>query len=411
MERWRQQLLALMVLLVVAGSAFMAGAAAERGAMLPGSVRVEPPHLAGQFSVFWEAWGLVEEKFVDRSAVDPRNMIYGALEGMLDSLGDAGHTSLIRPEDADIYSTDLAGRFQGIGAELGQKDGYPVIIAPLDDSPAERAGIQAGDILVEVDGQQVAGISLDRVVRMVRGPEGTTVRLTVIHPGEMSLTEVSVVRANIQVHAVSWALIPGTQLAHLRLTQFSATANEELEDALREIRSAGVKALVVDVRSNTGGLLDQAIAATSQFVSGGNVLLEQDAQGNRKSHAVLPGGQAADLPLVVLVNWGTASAAEIFAGAIQDNQRGRVVGQTTFGTGTVLSINNLSDGSVLLLGTSQWLTPNGRQIWKNGIEPDVSVPLPPGVSPLNPKKVRGMTPDQLQASGDAQILKAMEILR
>jgi len=168
--------------------------------------------------------------------------------------------------------------------------------------------------------------------------------------------------------------------------------------------------MILDVRSNTGGLLDQCISVTSQFLSKGNVLVEQDAHGNRKAQAVQPGGQATDLPMVVLINRGTASAAEIFAGAIQDNQRGKLVGETTFGTGTVLSSFQLSDGSALLLGTSEWLTPNGRQIWKHGIDPDVAVSMPTGATALTPSNEPDMTPDQIRSSTDAQVLKALELL-
>lgn len=410
MGRWRQRLLALLILIAVAGSAFTAGIEAERSGVVPGAVRVEPPELVNQFSVFWQAWDLVHEHFVDRTALDSKSLTYGAIEGMLASLGDTGHTRFLNPEEAAFQTSDIAGQFEGIGAQLGQKDGYPVIVAPLDGSPAEKAGLQAGDIIVQVNGQPVAGASLDKVVGMVRGPEGTTVKLTIIHPGQSSLTEVTVQRAKIQVHAVSWATIPGTKLAHLRISQFTATTNQELVAAIKEIRAAGAQGLVVDVRSNPGGLLDQAVSVTSQFLSSGNVLVDQDAQGDRKPIPVQSGGQATDIPMVTLINLGTASAGEIFAGAIQDYRRGQLVGETTFGTGTVLSGFNLSDGSVLLLGTSEWLTPNGRQIWKQGIAPDVTVPLAPGIMPITPAKENGMTLEQLRSSGDAQLLKAMEIL-
>ncbi len=410
MTHWRQALLALVVLVFVSGGAFSAGVSAERDGLVPGAVRVEPPELIQQFSVFWQAWDLVQENFVDRSAVNPKNLTYGAIEGMLNALGDTGHTRFMTANDVAMQSSDLAGEFQGIGAELGQKDGYPMIVAPLDGSPAEKAGLQAGDVLIQVDGQSVAGLSLDEVVRMVRGPEGKPVTLMVIHPGQGSMTQVTIVRAKIQMHPVSWTMVPGTHIAHIRLSQFSANINRELVAALKDSQAAGATALVVDVRNNSGGLLDQAIAVTSQFLKGGNVLIERDAKGKEKADAVIAGGQATDPPMVVLTNLGTASAAEIFAGAIQDNHRAQVVGDTSFGTGTVLQSFPLSDGSALLLGTSEWLTPGGRQIWKHGIQPDVAVPLPAGSTSLTPSKEKDMTPDQFRASGDAQLLKAVELL-
>ncbi len=410
MSRWRQLSLTLVVLIVVAGSSFTAGVTAEKDGLLPGAVRTEPPALETQFSVFWQAWNLVQEHFVDRKAVDPRTMTYGAIEGMLSSLGDPGHTRFLTPNEAAMQSSDMSGQFQGIGAELGQKDGMLIVVAPLDGSPAQKAGVQAGDALMAVNGQQVAGMTLDQVVRLVRGPEGTKVTLTVVHPSSTSTTDITIVRANIEVHPVSWAMIPGTKVADLRVSQFSANTNRDLLAAIKGIRAAGATAMVVDVRSNTGGLLDQCISVTSQFLSGGNVLIEQDAQGNRKAQPVQPGGQATDIPMVVLINRGTASAAEIFAGAIQDANRAKLVGETTFGTGTVLSSYQLSDGSAVLLGTSEWLTPKGRQIWKHGIEPDVTVTLPANATALTPANVPNMTPDQIRASTDTQMLKALELL-
>lgn len=410
MDRSRQWFMVLIMLLVVAGSGFATGVVAERGGLVPGAVRFGPAHVEQQFSPFWEAWELAENHFVDRSAVNPQDMTYGAIEGMLAALGDVGHTRFLTPEDAEAQRSTIAGHFQGIGAELGQKDGNPVIVAPLDGSPAEKAGLRPGDILVAVDGQSVAGMSLDQVVRMVRGPEGTDVKLTIIREGQGSRIEVVITRARIQLDPVSWAMVPGTEIAHLRLSQFSANATQGLVDALSEIRAAGATALVLDVRSNPGGLLDQAVAVTSQFVSEGDVLLEQDAEGNRTAFPALMGARAADLPLVVLVNQGTASGAEILAGAIQDQGRGKVVGETTFGTGTVLSSFYLSDGSALLLGTSQWLTPSGRQIWKQGIEPDEEVLLSLDATPITPRRQKEMTAEELLSSDDAQLLRALELL-
>lgn len=408
--RWRQWLALLIVLAFISTSAFAAGVAAERSGIVPGAVRVQPPELVDRFSVFWQAWGLVHDHFVARSLLDDRELTYGAVQGMVSALGDGGHTRFLPPDEATIEMGDLSGKFEGIGAQLGERNGFPVIVAPLDGSPAERAGVQAGDVIVNVDGQPVAGLTLDRIVGMIRGPKGTTVRITVLHPGESSLTELTIQRDTIPLHSVSWAMIPGTKAAHLRISQFSANAKEELLAAIKEARSAGAEGLVVDVRRNPGGQLDQAISVSSQFLTSGNVLIEQDADGNREPMSVEPGGVATDLPLVTLIDLGTASAAEIFAGAMQDHKRGPVVGETSFGTGTVLSPFALSDGSVLLLGTSQWLTPSGRQIWKQGIVPDVMVPLPAGAEPLTPAREKEMTAEQVLSSGDAQVLKAIELL-
>lgn len=410
MFRWRQWLLLLFALLIVSSAAFTAGVEVERSGLMPGAVRVEPSDINQQFSVFWQAWELVHQHFVDRSAVSNQSLTYGAIQGMVDALGDTGHTRFLNPEEASFQLSDIAGKFDGIGAQIGERDGYPMIVSPLDGSPAEKAGIKAGDIIVQVNGQSVAGLSTDKIVSLVRGPKGTSVTLTVIHQGETALTDITVQRDTIQVHPVSWAMIPGTNVAHLRISEFSATANQELMDALKAIRAAGGQSVVLDVRNNPGGLLDQAVSVSSQFLTSGNVLVEQDANGERKPTPVLKGGQAPDIPMVVLVNLGSASAAEIFAGAMQDQKRAQLVGDTTFGTGTVLTPFSLSDGSMLLLGTSQWLTPSGRQIWKQGVTPDVKAPLPTGTTPLTPAREKGMTADQVRASNDTQLLKAVDLL-
>jgi carboxyl-terminal processing protease len=195
------------------------------------------------------------------------------------------------------------------------------------------------------------------------------------------------------------------------MNQFSDNLKDELVKALEAAKKAGAKQLVVDVRNNPGGLLDQAIKVTSQFVKDGNVLLQEDAQGRREPFEVEPGGVATDIPIVVLINRGSASAAEIFAGAIQDNQRGQIVGETTFGTGTVLKPFKLDDGSGLLLGTSQWLTPKGRLIRKHGIEPDVEIKLPIGANFVTPVDLKDLTKDELLKSEDTQVLKALELLK
>jgi carboxyl-terminal processing protease len=205
-------------------------------------------------------------------------------------------------------------------------------------------------------------------------------------------------------------MIPGTDVALIRLNQFSANLNDELVAALDAAEAAGATRLVVDVRNNPGGLLVQAIEVTSQFLQEGNVLLQEDADGNRESFPVEANGVATDIPMVVLINRGSASSSEIFAGAIQDQQRGQVVGETTFGTGTVLRPFDLEDGSALLLGTSQWLTPNGRLIRKQGIEPDVIVDMPIGADLLSPLELREATVSNLLESEDAQLLKALELL-
>jgi carboxyl-terminal processing protease len=363
-----------------------------------------------EFRVFWQAWDTVHKNFVEREALDAKVLTYGAIRGMVQALGDEGHTAFLTPEERERQQTELSGTFSGIGAQLGVRDQLPVIVAPFDGSPADQAGVKAGDIILEVDGEDVTALPLNDIVTKIRGPEGTPVTLSLLRPDENRSLEVTITRGEIKVPAASWAMIPGTSVALIRLSQFTANAEADIVKALEATEEAGATAMILDVRNNPGGLLEQAINVTSQFLSDGDVLLEEDANGNRKSYAVIPGGKGTELPLVVLINGGSASSSEILAGAIQDHGRGELVGQTTFGTGTVLQPYILEDGSALLLGTRQWLTPEGRLIRKQGISPDYEVTLPIEADLLTPEEIQELKPAEIQASEDTQLLKALELL-
>jgi carboxyl-terminal processing protease len=363
-----------------------------------------------EFGVFWQAWDTVQKHFVDRGALDTQAMTYGAIRGMVEALGDEGHTSFLTPEERERQTTELSGTFFGIGAQLGVRDQLPVIVAPFDGSPADQAGVKAGDIILQVDGEDVTSLPLNDIVTKIRGPEGTDVTLSLLRPDENRSVEVTITRGEIKVPAATWTMIPGTSVALIRLSQFTANGEADIVKSIEEATAANATAMILDVRNNPGGLLEQAINVTSQFLEDGNVLLEEDADGNRKSYAVKPGGIGTELPLVVLINGGSASSSEILAGAVQDHKRGELVGETTFGTGTVLQPYILQDGSALLLGTRQWLTPEGRLIRKQGIAPDYEVPLPIEADLLTPEEIESLEPAEIAQSEDTQLLKALEIL-
>lgn len=363
-----------------------------------------------EFAVFWQVWQLAQSHFIDREALDSTQLTYGAINGLITSLGDEGHTRFLTPEEVQRQRTDISGKFFGIGAQVGVEDGLPVIITPLDDSPAGRAGIKAGDIIIEVDGEDVTTLPLNEVVDRIRGEKGTEVVLTVFRPDVNESLEIAIIRDEIRVDAATWTMVPGTDVALIRMTQFSANLNEDIIEIVEEAKAAGATSLIVDVRNNPGGLLEQAVNVTSQFLEDGDVLLQEASDGSRESFSVKSGGVATDLPLVVLANRGSASSAEIFAGAVQDHERGTVIGETTFGTGTVLQPFQLDDGSALLLGTSQWLTPDGRLIRKQGIDPDITVEVEAGADLLAPREVSELTVSELLNSEDAQLLKALEEL-
>lgn len=396
-------------LLLLTGTAFGAGLFVG-GANLLSTCIVRTSDQPPQFDVFWEAWNLVQTDFVDRAALDPTKLAYGAVRGMVEALGDTGHTSFLTPQERESRLTSIEGKFTGIGAQLGENEGLPIIVAPFDGSPAQKAGVKPGDVILEVDDQDVSGLTLSEIAEKVRGPADSQVKLTLFRADENRSLEIVVTRGEITIPAVTWTMVPETKVGLIRLSQFSGQATDEIVAAVNSAKAAGATGLVVDVRNNPGGLLDQAINVTSQFLKDGNVLLEEDAQGNRNAFAVEPNGQATDLPLVVLVNPGTASSSEIFAGAIQDHKRGQVVGEKTFGTGTVLQPFTLTDGSELLLGVRQWLTPNGRLIRNQGIQPDVVIELPSGTTLLSPVAVQEMSLADIGASADTQMQKALELL-
>ncbi len=363
-----------------------------------------------EFSAFWQAWNIVHRHFVDRDALEANTLTYGAIRGMIQSLGDEGHTIFLTPEEAEQQASDISGIYSGIGAQLGMDEGLPIIVAPFDGSPAIKAGVKAGDIIIEVDGKDVTTQPMYEIVALIRGEAGTDVTLTLLRPAKGRTLEITITRGEIDAPAVAWAMVPGENVALIRLSQFSDGASKDVADAIKEAKEAGAKALIFDLRNNPGGLLQEAVKVTSQFLTEGNVLQQEDADGKRTAYPVRKGGVAPDIQMVVLVNRGSASSSEILAGAMQDHQRALIVGETTFGTGTVLQPFTLDDGSELLLGTSQWLTSRGRLIRKHGIEPDMPVDLPVDAQALYPSEVKQLTPQEVSQSSDAQLLKALELL-
>ena len=256
----------------------------------------------------------------------------------------------------------------------------------------------------------MTGLSLSQVVSKVLGPAGSKVTITLQDPETGVIRDVTIIRAKITVQNVTWVMLPGTTIADIRIAAFSQGVTKDLQAALKQIQAQGATSMILDLRNDPGGLLDEAIGVTSQFLDSGNVLLVKDAQGAQRPIPVQSGGLALNIPMVVMVNQGTASAAEIAAGALQDAHRATLIGQTTFGTGTVLNGFPLSDGSQILLATEEWLTPTGRVGWHKGIIPDVSVSLASTVTTYQPDAAQGMTAAQLQSSQDAQLLKAIDEL-
>jgi carboxyl-terminal processing protease len=366
--------------------------------------------LPATFKLIPEAWNILQRVYVDRAAIQPRTLTYGALSGMVDALGDTGHSRFLTPAAVKALSEVQRNKFEGIGAEIQIKSGHVVIVAPLDGSPAQRAGLRPGDIILEVDGRAVTGLPLEQVVARVSGPAGSSVTLVILDPASGHTRQITLVRATIRIHDVTWQRLPGTSVAHLRISTFGQGMTADLRKALTEIRRDNLDGIILDLRSNPGGLLEEAVGATSQFLASGNVLLTKNSRGAITPVPVKPGGVATDIPLIVLVNGGTASASEIMAGALDDAHRAKLLGVTTIGTGTVLSQFALSDGSAMLLAVEEWLTPDGHVIWHKGITPETVVALPADVAPLLPEQERDMTAVQLRASKDVQLLRALDLM-
>jgi len=406
----------LLGFVVVAGICFAGGFAGgilyDQQVLQANTQKVSVPAGTQQdFQLIVDAWNTIQKYYVDRSVVQNTPLTYGAITGMVDALGDTGHSRFMSPEMVQNEQSFTSGQFEGIGAEVQTKNDQTVIVAPIPGSPAEKAGVMPGDIILKVDGVDVNGLPLESVVNKILGPAGTQVKITLQNPATKEERTLTITRARISVNNVTWSMVPGTTIADIQIAGFSSGVTKQLQDALNAIKAQGATGLILDLRNDPGGLLNESIGVTSQFLKDGVVLQEKDAQGKINNIPVQRGGLAPDIPMVVLINQGTASAAEIVSGALQDANRATLVGDTTFGTGTVLDTFSLSDNSALLLATREWLTPKGRVIWHKGIAPDKPVSLPATVTPTYAYALKSMTAADVQASPDTQFQQALKILQ
>lgn len=360
-------------------------------------------------ALFAEALNTVRQDYVDQEDVDASEQTHGAIRGMIDSLGDEGHTRFLTPEEVEESREAISSTYVGIGIRLQNKDEEVVIASSMDGSPAKEAGIESGDVLVAVDGESVKPEEFEEIGDRVRGPEGTSVDLAVLRDEDEQ--EFTVERAELEVPTSSWSIIPGTDIAYLRLSSFSENSASKLEGTILEAREAGAERFILDLRENPGGLVSQATEVAAQFLPAGDVVyIRRDADDNQEETTVPEGNEPLDAPLVVLVNEGSSSSAEIVAGALRDNGRAKVIGETTFGTGTVLDEFPLSDGSAILLGIAEWLTPSGDSIRGSGIEPDIEVELEEEQEPRTPDETEGLTQEEIFEE-DAQLQRAFEVLQ
>jgi len=314
-----------------------------------------------------QAWNLIFHDYVDKDKLDASTLSQAAIKGMVEALDDP-YTSYLDAETYQLGLSSLEGKFEGIGAYIGVEDEKLIIIAPIADSPAAKAGIRAGDIILEINAESTLGISLAEAVLNIRGPKGTSVSLLILHQGETEPEEIEVVRAEIELPSVHFEM--RGDIAYINITYFSERTNEELSPILQSITQEGATGIVLDLRSNPGGLLDAAVDVASRFLKEGVVVNVVDNQGKHTALSVKPKGLTTNLPLVVLVDSYTASGSEVLAGALQDHARAIIAGTTTYGKGSVNILHQLKDGSGLYITTAHWLTPHGRLIEGKGINPD-----------------------------------------
>lgn len=398
------------LLLILLAAIFVGGILFDRTILRGGLIRSNGEGLNA--ALLDEARGIIQQHYVDQDSATNERLQNGALAGMVDILGDIGHSRFMTPQMVEEQHNYTAGEFEGIGAYVEMRDGFVTVVTPIDNSPAQAAGVHPGFIVLEVDGEDMAGLTLQEVVDRILGPAGSEVTITFFNPETGEDVVLTIERARIELQNVTWTMLPGTTIAYARVAGFSQNVGDELGAAIDAAEAQGATGIIFDLRNNPGGLLHEAVAVAGQFLPPQSVVvLRQDAQGEVKEERVPNNAEPTTLPVVVLINEGSASASEIVSGALQDAARATLVGETTFGTGTVLNEFPLSDGSAILLATEQWLTPDGRVIWRKGIVPDETVELNGPVRLLTPETADELTADELTATEDLQLLRALEILQ
>jgi carboxyl-terminal processing protease len=339
----------------------------------PSQAQAVSPQLVDEFRVFWEAWRILQDEFYG-GPIEPSALTYGAIRGAVASLGDP-FTWFADPGEAEQIKEAASGRYSGIGAVVNESEaGQVIIVRPFQGGPADLAGLLPGDLVLEVDGTDTRDLSLEQAVSLIRGPSGTSVRLVIQREGVEQPFEAEIVRAQIETPSVEYEVLDGG-IAYLKLNDFRDTAPAQVHAALAAQLAQEPSSLILDLRDNPGGLLSSSIEIGSEFIAEGVIALEKGSHGFEETLTSRGNGLATDIPLVVLVNGGTASASEIVAGAIRDHERGILVGETTLGKGEVQDPVDLSDGSHLRLTTARWFTPNGELIQGRGLVPDIEVTL------------------------------------
>ncbi|MBM3157944.1 MAG: S41 family peptidase [Chloroflexi bacterium] len=354
----------------------------------------QPSKTAGLESVE-EAWQLIINNYVDKDKLDLKKLSDGAIRGMLEALGDPYSAYYDAGEYREIREVNIEGSYGGIGAVVGIRDGQLLVIAPIEDTPAKRAGIKPRDRILKIDGESTEGMSLTEAAYKIQGEPGTQVTLKILHVDEEEPVILVITREVIKVDSV-FSEIREDGIAYIQVTFFSERTSTEIVAALKEVLAQNITGIILDLRDNPGGPVGSAVTVASQFLEEGIVLYALNSNGEKQTWSVESGGLATDQPLVVLVNGSSASASEVVAGALQDYERGVIVGTQTFGKGSINLLKELSDGSAVYITMGRWFTPDGRQIEGQGLTPDMVI---------------DMTDDDIAQGKDPQLDRAVEYLK
>ena len=371
------------IMALVGLSAFAGGVLFERGVLSAGccntNVQAAAPALitpaAGLLkeeidtSLYWKVWAIIQDRYVKKPVLD-EDLFYGSLEGLVQSLGDP-YSVFLRPKTAERFTTDLSGKFFGIGAEISIRDSRLVVVAPLPDTPAENAGLQAGDHIVNIDGTETRNMSIEDAVDLIRGPLDTVVMLGIYRDGFEDVTDFPITRGEIVLKSVDWD-IEG-DVINIKVSQFGGDTMKLFSNAIREGHAAGVKGVILDLRNNPGGFLTTAVQMASEWIPQGPVVIERFSDGAIENYMREGKLRLHGMPTVVLVNRGSASGSEIVAGALQDHEAATLIGEKTFGKGSVQDLEQLPGGSAVKITIAEWFTPNNRVINGEGIEPDIAI--------------------------------------
>ena len=348
------------------------------------------------FSLFWSSWNVLQEKFVDKEKLDTKEMIYGAISGMVKSLDDP-YTVFLKPEDAKRFIEDVKGAFEGVGMEIGIRKGQLQVIAPLEGTPAQKAGLRAGDKIIKVDDTLTVDITIDEAVNLIRGPKGTEVILTIFREAWEETKEIKIIRGVIEIPSLKLEMIEDN-IALIELYHFTEKASFDFNKSAIEILNSSAEKIILDLRNNPGGYLEVAQDIAGWFLERGEIVTIEDfGQGKeQKKYKAQGNAKLLSYSMVVLINKGSASGSEILAGALRDNRGIKLIGETSFGKGSVQELEKLKEGSSLKITIAKWLTPKGELITNKGLEPDIKVE---------------MTDEDYKEDRDPQLDKAIEIVK